>query len=206
MAKEIDKIIQSKTAPKSNNVLWDDGENLKINRNGKWESACTIEDTNKDLISKITIIYERDSFKYSGNFNKDIVVVEGVDKKDVLFLVNVRSSGTLKTYEGEYYKIDIELYPSGNWDITKIVHKKPTFSSFEHDVTDYSGYEIYSGECVFFDGDVYIPAMLNYNVVSYNNGSVYEEYQLDRNTWSLTLIKSIDINSLENRIAALEAK
>ena len=39
MAKEIDKIIQSKTAPKSNNVLWDDGENLKINRNGKWESA-----------------------------------------------------------------------------------------------------------------------------------------------------------------------
>ena len=35
MAKEIDKIIQSKTAPKSNNVLWDDGENLKINRNGK---------------------------------------------------------------------------------------------------------------------------------------------------------------------------
>ena len=39
MAKEIDKIIQSKTAPKSNNVLWDDGENLKINRNGKWKSA-----------------------------------------------------------------------------------------------------------------------------------------------------------------------
>ena len=39
MAKEIDKIIQSKTAPKSNNVLWDDGENLKINRNGKWEST-----------------------------------------------------------------------------------------------------------------------------------------------------------------------
>ena len=38
MAKEIDKIIQSKTAPKSNNVLWDDGKNLKINRNGKWES------------------------------------------------------------------------------------------------------------------------------------------------------------------------
>lgn len=38
MAKEIDKIIQSKTAPKSNNVLWDDGENLKINRNGNWES------------------------------------------------------------------------------------------------------------------------------------------------------------------------
>lgn len=43
MAKEIDKIIQSKTAPKSNNVLWDDGENLKINRNGKWENANNTE-------------------------------------------------------------------------------------------------------------------------------------------------------------------
>lgn len=39
MAKEIDKIIQSKTAPKSNNVLWDDGENLKIYRNGVWENT-----------------------------------------------------------------------------------------------------------------------------------------------------------------------
>lgn len=39
MAKEIDKIIQSKTAPKSNNVLWDDGKDLKISRNGKWEST-----------------------------------------------------------------------------------------------------------------------------------------------------------------------
>ena len=41
MAKEIDKIIQSKTAPKSNNVLWDDGENLKINRNGKWKPTSS---------------------------------------------------------------------------------------------------------------------------------------------------------------------
>lgn len=46
MAKEIDKIIQSKTAPKSNNVLWDDGENLKINRNGKWEDTTKTVPTN----------------------------------------------------------------------------------------------------------------------------------------------------------------
>jgi hypothetical protein len=49
MAKEIDKIIQSKTAPKSNNVLWDDGENLKINRNGKWESASKGSSSNQEL-------------------------------------------------------------------------------------------------------------------------------------------------------------
>lgn len=54
MAKEIDKIIQSKTAPKSNNVLWDDGENLKINRNGKWESIGS-----NDLSTQVfTIPYE----------------------------------------------------------------------------------------------------------------------------------------------------
>lgn len=41
--KEIDKIIKSKTAPKSNNVLWDDGKELLINRNGKWENANTTE-------------------------------------------------------------------------------------------------------------------------------------------------------------------
>lgn len=39
MAKEIDKIIQSKTPPKNNNVLWYNGENLKVNRNGKWENV-----------------------------------------------------------------------------------------------------------------------------------------------------------------------
>lgn len=51
MAKEIDKIIQSKTAPKSNNVLWDDGENLKINRNGKWDSVLSpISDKELDEI------------------------------------------------------------------------------------------------------------------------------------------------------------
>ena len=42
MAKDI-KIVKSKTAPVDKNVLWDDGENLKINRNGKWESANTTE-------------------------------------------------------------------------------------------------------------------------------------------------------------------
>lgn len=46
MAKEIDKIIQSKTAPKSNNVLWDDGDSLKINRNGKWEDTAKSVPTN----------------------------------------------------------------------------------------------------------------------------------------------------------------
>lgn len=37
--KTIDKIISSKYPPKDTNVVWDDGESLKIYRNGKWEST-----------------------------------------------------------------------------------------------------------------------------------------------------------------------
>lgn len=37
MAKIINTIIQQPTAPKRTNVLWDDGVNLNIFRNGKWE-------------------------------------------------------------------------------------------------------------------------------------------------------------------------
>ena len=39
MAQEIDKIIKSTTPPKSKDVLWDNGKELLINRNGKWEST-----------------------------------------------------------------------------------------------------------------------------------------------------------------------
>lgn len=39
MANIIEKIIQQPTAPKDKNVLWDNGEELKINRRGVWESA-----------------------------------------------------------------------------------------------------------------------------------------------------------------------
>ena len=39
MANIIEKIIQQSTAPKDKNVLWDNGEELKINRRGVWEST-----------------------------------------------------------------------------------------------------------------------------------------------------------------------
>lgn len=35
----IDKIVKQKNAPKDKNVLWGDGTNLKINRNGVWENV-----------------------------------------------------------------------------------------------------------------------------------------------------------------------
>ena len=37
----INKIVKQKNAPKNKNVLWDDGTNLKINRNGVWENVVS---------------------------------------------------------------------------------------------------------------------------------------------------------------------
>lgn len=42
----IDKIVRQKNAPKNKNVLWDDGTNLKINRNGVWETVVSGEVSN----------------------------------------------------------------------------------------------------------------------------------------------------------------
>lgn len=39
MVKIIDKIVQQSYTPEYTNVVWDDGEELKINRLGKWESV-----------------------------------------------------------------------------------------------------------------------------------------------------------------------
>lgn len=50
MGKTIDKIVVSSIAPKNTNVLWDDGENLKIFRNGKWESTSKSNHNNEEYI------------------------------------------------------------------------------------------------------------------------------------------------------------
>ena len=56
MGKTIDKIVVSSTAPKNTNVLWDDGENLKIFRNGSFENVVsTVENTNTNLGIEVTV-------------------------------------------------------------------------------------------------------------------------------------------------------
>lgn len=56
MGKTIDKIVVSSIAPKNTNVLWDDGENLKIFRNGSFENVVsTVENTNTNLGIEVTV-------------------------------------------------------------------------------------------------------------------------------------------------------
>lgn len=56
MAKIIEKIVQSKYPPKDANVLWDDGENLKIRRNGSFENVVsTIENNGTNLDIEVTV-------------------------------------------------------------------------------------------------------------------------------------------------------
>lgn len=76
MAKTIDKIVQQKTTPKDKNVLWDDGENLKINRKGKWENANNTE-TNNLSIDPIVWKYICNPFKLN---NKEFIPDELIEE------------------------------------------------------------------------------------------------------------------------------
>ena len=104
MAKEIDKIIQSKTAPKSNNVLWDDGENLKINRNGKWENTGTqVPQEKLDSINFGYYTYASNGITANwGPFNIKVGEIKTIDS---LFLYG---------YPG-YVKIE-DVYFQMRWD------------------------------------------------------------------------------------------
>lgn len=57
MGKTIDKIVVSSIAPKNTNVLWDDGENLKIFRNGKWETTTSNSDNITEELKDAGIEY-----------------------------------------------------------------------------------------------------------------------------------------------------
>ena len=55
MGKIIEKIIQSKYPPNNTNVLWDDGENLKIVRNGSFENVTSTIKNTDTLNIEVTV-------------------------------------------------------------------------------------------------------------------------------------------------------
>lgn len=55
MAKIIERIIQSKYPPNSTHVLWDDGENLKIARNGNFENVVSTMENTGNLNVEATV-------------------------------------------------------------------------------------------------------------------------------------------------------
>ena len=91
MAKIIEKIVQSKYPPKDSNVLWDDGENLKISRNGSFENVS--DDT--DIKNKLTELAEKVGDRES-NGGMGYVVL----RKDKTFAEQVAKANTI--YEVRY--------------------------------------------------------------------------------------------------------
>jgi hypothetical protein len=67
--KIIDKIIQQSYAPEDKSVLWYDGQNLKINRSGKWESIIKNNATGDTAI--IDSLY---SAGLNEDFNEDFSI------------------------------------------------------------------------------------------------------------------------------------
>lgn len=159
MAKEIDKIIQSKTAPKSNNVLWDDGENLKINRNGKWESTGTsIPQEKLDSIDFGYYTYasgnivanwgpftikEGETIKVDTNTRTKPTHIKILNGKnlgtDTIFLLNENPDGTYYAY-GMSIKFENGISTITNEDnpnavtIQFLAYKKQTISNTTHDI------------------------------------------------------------------------
>lgn len=52
MAQIIDKIIRQSQAPNSTNVMWDNDEQLFINRNGSWQSVGGSSNGGSDVVTK----------------------------------------------------------------------------------------------------------------------------------------------------------
>lgn len=52
MAQIIDKIIRQTNAPNNTNVMWDNGEQLFINRNGSWQSVGGSSNGGSDVVTK----------------------------------------------------------------------------------------------------------------------------------------------------------
>lgn len=54
---QIDKIVKSKIAPKAKNILWDNGSDLMVYRNGKWEKVVkSLENRIVELENKLNEI------------------------------------------------------------------------------------------------------------------------------------------------------
>lgn len=126
MGKIIDKVVQQKSAPNDKNVLWDNGENLNINRNGNWESVTnsaiikiTYEDL-KDLRDKGKLVsgqkyriinYVTTCFKpgaLSARHPFDVIVT-AIDES------HLSEEATAAPREGDTYFKDQNLYAWKIW-------------------------------------------------------------------------------------------
>lgn len=75
-----DKIISSPSAPIDTNVLWDDGTNLKIFRNGKWEPVVKLmsEETMTRLIETLDN-HKMSVIEFSSDTSKNLEILQTLD-------------------------------------------------------------------------------------------------------------------------------
>lgn len=147
MAKIIEKIVQSKYPPKDSNVLWDDGENLKINRNGKWESAYAegpaggaYDDT--EIKNKLTELEGKTASRAFGLFSNETlnyIIKEMALTEDVDYSA-IKSVSILKAYSnGSYFFNSIYLHT----DKTIVVYEMSYRT--KEDALKNAGFQIYAG-------------------------------------------------------------
>lgn len=162
MAKIIDKIVKSKNAPQSTNVLWDDGENLKIYRNGVWENTnsteikegsipmSALEDNVKELINSSVGFKE-----FNGYLSIDTPLeIQAYDGRDYYYVKTSDDVIKLNTDNGDETHIPVGPPFSIKYDITEYPKAKLSI------ITSYPDYHIDLKIPVFRginDAEIFIP-------------------------------------------------
>ena len=121
--KEIDKIIKSTTPPKSKDVLWDNGKELLINRNGKWENANTTEIKEGSIpFSALAKDAVKDMPVVVGNYNKEpfnrFKYILDNDRDTVCCIMNFGDMSIcgkiVPTYAGRHQIIGVVIFSATN--------------------------------------------------------------------------------------------
>lgn len=102
MAQKIDKIIKSITAPKSSDVAWDDGLNLRIFRNGKWQKAVQpmSEETTERIITLLDN-HKESVIEFTQDENHNLELVKNLDLQ-TNYICNYKLSSD-EILHGTYY-------------------------------------------------------------------------------------------------------
>lgn len=130
------------------------------------------------------------SLQYSDGLNKKFYLVDKNNiyhryKNDYAFIIFVNESNILNEFD----------------------LLNPILSHYDIESVDYKNCILFPGNCRLRYADIYYPAILDYGdfVTALIHGK-YLKYKLNRETHLLELQQEIDLNSVESRLAALEAK
>lgn len=110
--KIFDKTIQSPQAPKNTDCLWDDGRNLKIYRNGKWQKAVQpMSDETTERLITILDNHKESVIEFTQDENHNIELAKNLDL-NTNYICNYKLAAD-EILHGTYYNGIITTFYNG---------------------------------------------------------------------------------------------